>query len=470
MVLTFGARLVALKMAITLLVCLVLCILLYAGVRFALYRDVDGFLTAEIQELQLKLQEEGTSLESTEQCIRNEIGVRRRGDFSIRVLDVNGTTLISSKVSGDKPWLVPPELRSAEHTLHRTERDERGNVRTCSKRILGNDGTTYIAQTTYRLNDLENTLWRFAQFCALALLGAAVLSALGGRILGRQALMPISRIMSDARKIGVENLSARLVLRGSGDELDQLAKTFNEVFERLEAQVDQLRQFTADAAHELRTPLAALRGTAEVALSGKRTTEELRATLVDSIEEYDRLSKIAEDLLLLARADTGQLVIRQAPVELNRAVRDVVDLYTPLAEEAGLRLSCQIASTVWVIGDDGRMRQMLGNILDNAIKYSPRGGAVSIDLVAGEPATLTISDTGSGIAAHDLPHVFDRFYRADRARQRERGSGLGLAISQTIVRAHRGTISVRSDVGKGTVVTVQLPRHINEHSAQPGGA
>lgn len=467
MVLTFWARLVSLKITITLLVCLVLCIMLFAGVRFALYRDIDGFLTAEINELQAKLEGPASSLTSTERRIRTEIGVRRRGDFSIRVLDTKGAVLISSSPNGGgRRWLVPEILPGKDEVLLSTDEDERGNVRTCSKWIELDDGASCIAQTTYRLDDLENTLWRFGQFCGLALLTAAVLSALGGHVLARQALLPISQMSSDARQISVENLNARLVLRGSGDELDQLAKTFNEMFERLESQVEQLRQFTADAAHELRTPLAALRGTAEVAISQNRTPEELRATLVDSIEEYDRLSKIAEDLLLLARADAGQLVIRQVPLELNRAIRDIVDLYLPLAEEAGVHVSCDLSQPVWVLGDDGRIRQMLGNILDNAIKYSPKGAAIHLRLLGDNPAILTIADTGAGIAAEDLAHVFDRFYRADRARQRERGTGLGLAISQTIVRAHGGNISLESTIGKGTTVTVRLPKFISER--QPG--
>ena len=231
------------------------------------------------------------------------------------------------------------------------------------------------------------------------------------------------------------------------------------MFARLEKQVDQLRHFTADAAHELRTPLAALRGAAEVALSGQRSAEEFRTVLAESIEEYDRLARIADDLLLLARADAGQDFIRQAPFRLDVALHDVVDLFAPAADERGVKLALSECEAAWIDGDDGRLRQMISNLLDNAIKFTPASGSVSVMLVAANGAAeLTVRDTGSGVATEHLPRVFDRFYRADRARVRkDGGAGLGLAICQTIVAAHNGSIDISSEPGDGTTVTVRLP-------------
>lgn len=457
---TLGGRLTALATGITLTVSLLVCVALYVGIRYSLYREVDAFLAGEVMEFRAILSASGGDLDDVQQRIRAELGSRQRGDLTFRLLNSGGGVLLTSDAANGlpDPWPVPP--RSAAEMLFRTESGSElaTHTRTGSQWIDAADGSTRIVQATYLLDQVNASLARFLQICAAGLAIAALLAVIGGRVLAARGLRPVSRMVTAARKISVENLRQRLDRSGSGDELDVLAETFNEMFERLERQVAQLRQFTADAAHELRTPLAALRGNAELALSERRSSEELRTAIAESIEEYDRLARIADDLLLLARADAGQEFVRRAPLRLDMAVADVVDLFSPVAEERGVVLRCSAECEVWVDGDDGRLRQMIGNMLDNAIKYTPSGGSVDVALAtANGLAELTIRDTGAGIPPEHLPRVFDRFYRADRARTREGGAGLGLSISSTIVEAHRGTIHLGSRPGVGTTVSVKLP-------------
>lgn len=456
---TLGGRLTALATGITLVVSLLVCAALYLGIRYSLYREVDAFLAGEVMEFRAILSAARGDLADVQRRVRAELGSRQRGDLTFRLLDADGRVLLTSDASNGlpDPWPVP--ARPSTQMLIRTESGSNlaAHSRTGSQWIEWPDGFTRIVQATYLLDQVNASLSRFLQICAAALGAAAVLAVIGGRILAARSLRPVANMVSAARKISVENLRNRLDRTQAGDELDVLASTFNEMFERLEKQVAQIRQFTADAAHELRTPLAALRGNAEVALSRERCPEELRTTIAESIEEYDRLSRIADDLLLLARADAGQEFIRRKPMRLDVAVGDVVDLFAPLAAERGVSLRCAPGSAVWIEGDDGRLRQMVGNLLDNAIQHTPSGGRVDVELAApNASAELTVRDTGAGIAPEHLPHVFDRFYRADRARTREGGAGLGLAISRTIAEGHCGTIGLRSTVGQGTSVWVKL--------------
>jgi len=285
--------------------------------------------------------------------------------------------------------------------------------------------------------------------------------ALGvGGFLARRSLRPVRRIIEIAQGMGAHDLRQRVPLSGSHDEMDQLALTLNGMLGRIEDQVRKIQRFTADAAHELRTPLTALRGNAEVALSRPRTSEELREVIEESIGQYERLQRIAEDLLLLARLDAGDSVIRRETVALHAAVLDVVDLYAPIAEEKGLSLVVEKADQLFIEGDDGRLRQMFGNLLDNAIKYTPPKGLIRV-LVAqcNGHAQIQMMDTGIGISAEDLPRVFDRFYRADPSRSAGSapGAGLGLSICRSIIEAHGGTLEIASKPGSGTTVCAHLP-------------
>ncbi len=461
---SIGLRLTLWSAGVTFVAAAVLCLVLYAGLHYSLQHEVDAFLEGEVREFLGTVNRHPGNDPGLERSIRTELGTRLHHDLAFRLYDAAGRLMVSSEPDDAvaQAWRPPADWEN-DPTAFRFETirvpNEAAPFRLCSLRVKTADGRSCIAQAGYRLDRMIASLAMFRRVCLAGLGLALVLSLAGGRIMARRSLRPVQTLTETARRIDGQRLSQRVPLAGTGDELDLLAETINRMLDRIQDHVRQVRQFTADASHELRTPLAALRGAAEVALSHERSVAELRTVLVESVEEYDRLARIAEDLLLLARADAGQDILRRERVRLDQAVADVVDLYRPLAEEAGVELTFEQGPHIWIAGDRGRLRQLAGNLIDNAIKYSPPGRPVEVRLrTANGTAWLDITDHGPGIAPEQLRHVFDRFYRADDARCRDRGgAGLGLAICRTIARAHGGDISLQNAPDHGAVVTVSLP-------------
>jgi heavy metal sensor kinase len=464
---TIGVRLTLWGAAITLLACVLMCAILYFGLRHSLVVEVDGFLEGEVCEFRAILTEEqeGTDFPNVEREIRRELGSRLRRDLTFRLLNSSGQLLLTSdpKDPLPNPWRLEPighaELESTSAVTLRPSRGQ-SSYRVCSLWIKLHDGVPYVAQAAYVFDGVENSLALFRQVCMAALLAVPVMALAGGYVLAQRSLRPVERITQTARLIGARELSHRIPLSGSGDELDRLARTLNDMLERIEGQVLRMQQFTADASHELRSPLAALRGGAEVALSRPRSAEELRAVLEESMEHYTRLSRIAEDLLLLARADVGQLPLTRDWILLNQAVVDVVDLYTPLAQDRGIVLRMTEGPEVRIFGDGARVRQLVGNLIDNAVKYGGTGCRITASVAqTNARAVIIVADDGAGIPPQDLPYLFDRFYRAERSRSGRTpgGAGLGLPICRTIARLHGGDIRIESLLNQGTTVTVDLP-------------
>jgi signal transduction histidine kinase len=262
-----------------------------------------------------------------------------------------------------------------------------------------------------------------------------------------------------ASAIGVANLDRRLVVRGAGDELDAVAIAFNGVVARLERVIDDMRQFSAAMAHEIRTPLAAMRADMELSLSANRSPDQQQKAAASQIEEVDKLTRLLSQLLTLARAEAGELRVEREPFDLADLCHSVVEVLEPVAESRDVSLTYRCHDDVAVTGDRSWIERLLLNLIDNALKFTPPGGRVEIlvDCVD-DLATLTIRDSGIGIPTQALPHVFERFYRADSARSPEvDGAGLGLALVKWIAERHQGTVDIASEEGCGTVVTVRLP-------------
>ncbi|HEU4641748.1 MAG TPA: HAMP domain-containing sensor histidine kinase [Gemmatimonadaceae bacterium] len=317
--------------------------------------------------------------------------------------------------------------------------------------------------TEVAIKELIGTMLVIAPLLLIASVGLAY--AIAGR-----ALRPVDRIINEVQAItDGRSLHRRLPLEESNDEMGRLAVTLNEMIERLEKSFAALRRFTADASHELKTPLAVLRADVERAMGNGSTRAEKLVALEEALQETTRMADLVESLLTLARADEGRFDLHREAVALEPLVRDVFETATILGESAGLTVTMPEPAHPVVFGDRPRLRQLFLNLTTNAIKYTPRGGSVEITLVCRDrTASFSVRDTGMGISAADLPHIFERFYRADRARSRspERGGfGLGLAISQWIAEAHGGTISVRSRLGRGSTFTVTLPAIVEDDRA-----
>ncbi|HEX8090748.1 MAG TPA: HAMP domain-containing sensor histidine kinase [Blastocatellia bacterium] len=322
------------------------------------------------------------------------------------------------------------------------------------------DGEMFFVVVGQSLKELQQAQRQLLFLLAISNPVALLLASLGGLWIANKALRPVDRLTRAAERIGRGNLNERVEEVSSNDEIGRLAATFNEMISKLEQAFERERRFTADASHELKTPLAVLRGDIEVALRRDRPPEEYKRVLASSLEEIARLTKLTDDLLTLARSDAGERVLELEPVRLDKLAAEAHAYIQPLAESVGITLGYNAPRPPIIVeGDEKRLKQLLVNLLDNAIKYTPPGGSVRLALAAEDSSALIeVSDTGRGIPADALPHVFERFYRrSDPKDSRVTGFGLGLAISKWIVDAHGGIIEIDSADGKGSRFRVRLP-------------
>ena len=326
---------------------------------------------------------------------------------------------------------------------------------------LSSDQTLGFAAVAEPLRVVEAGLSELRRDLFAGVFLVLLLASAGGYFLARKSLAPIASMNSQTQRISAENLSARLDVTDSRDELGRLATTINDLLARLENSFQEQQRFIADASHELRTPLAVLRGETEVALNKTRTVEEYEQSLSLIQDEAERLSRIVEDLFILARQPVNtRAALNKERVSLNDAVRDCARAAQVLAMQKGIRLSLEKDSPVLTLnGDEDLIRRMILNLLENAVKYTPSGGKISLALGRQNGnAEIIVRDTGIGIPEAAQPHVFDRFYRVDKARARAMGgAGLGLSIAQWIVEVHGGEINLTSTPGHGTTFTVVLP-------------
>jgi heavy metal sensor kinase len=309
------------------------------------------------------------------------------------------------------------------------------------------------------LKSVNETNFRFLLIMAGVLPLGLLLAGTGGWVLAHRALKPVGRMTETARRIGFEKLDQRLEETGTGDELDNLAKTLNQMLTRLDDAFRQVRRFSADVSHELQTPLTILKGELEVALRSPRAPEEYQQTLVSALEEIDRIARLVEGLLLLARAEAGVLRMDHREVNLEEVLESVHQILRPIAESRGVELRLGSMEPLHVSGDRERLQRMVSNLVDNAIKYTRPGGFVTIGLGReGANASIVVSDTGIGIPPEEREQIFQAFYRASEARSlAETGTGLGLSIARSIASAHSGTIAAESNPEKGSTFRVLLP-------------
>lgn len=336
-------------------------------------------------------------------------------------------------------------------------------------------GEHYIVEVGLPLTDTQNALDRLRNILLGLLPLGVLLGSAGGWWMSRRALSPVDEMTRAARSLSLRNLRARLTVPATGDELARLAETWNEVLGRLDNAVQRLVQFSADASHELRTPVALVRTTAEVALRHERSPADYRRALAQIQGEAEQMSQLIEALLWLARSDSGQERNPYTLVDLCILVQSACKQLAPPAFARQLQFTCRTScEAVEVLGDEGSLRRLTVLLIENALKYTLPGGTVEVWVGRhAHGAMIEVRDTGIGIAPEDLPHIFERFWRADRARTSGSGTGLGLAIAKEIVESHCGSITVESSPQRSTVFTVILPTAPggpDEHTPAPGNS
>src|SRR5215475_4164557 len=324
----------------------------------------------------------------------------------------------------------------------------------------GRDG--YLLFVGASMQPIEDTLDSFLEGLAWLIPTGVLLAAIASWFMAGKALQPVGELGKAASEIAFSRLDRRLPVRGTDDELDKLAIEFNETLARLENAVAEMKQFTASISHELRTPLAILRGEAEVALMQQNSAEQYRRVLASQLEEFEKLTRLINQLLTLARAESGEVEIAHEPVNISAMAQTLAEALEPVAAAKELTLSCTCGPNVTVRGDSAWIERIILNLLDNAIKFTRPGGHVKVRVSQdSQTATLEVEDDGIGIPADALPHIFERFYRADASRSnRVDGTGLGLSLVKWAVDQHHGSINVESLASKGSRFRVKLPSEI----------
>jgi len=437
---------------------------LYAGVAslflfLSLREDFDQNLLGDVETVEGMLAKEpngGVSLHSR----RPDAPEPRIGHF-IEVWSPEGSLLYRSAALRDQTLGGPPGPDEGLHDpAPSTIRLPNGTRVRLASGVYHVEDQRVVLRVAYS----EEGLWReLGEFGGVLLLGfpiAVLLAGFGGYALARKALSPIDSMATQAKKISAERLGDRLSIENPEDEVGKLGTVFNEMLGRLQSAFDQLRRFTADASHELRTPLTAIRSVGEVALQDERSPAEYRDVIGSMLEEVDRLTRLAESLLALSRADAGHVQLQREVIPLVHLAREASSVVEVLAEEKRQQIGIEGDANLVVSVDRLILRQAIVNLLDNAIKYSAPGSGILVRVRSegDKQVFLEVIDQGPGIPSEHQPHVFDRFYRVDKARTREwGGAGLGLSITRWAVEVHGGDISLESKEDKGSTFRVSLP-------------
>jgi heavy metal sensor kinase len=391
----------------------------------------------------------------------NELGSVWAGAALLEVSDADGKIIFQSEPFKNPYGILPPITKS-EITFLTTNLDY--SQYRIAMRAAEANGHIFRVRAAVPTEPFDQALDRFRLILRETLPFLVVLASLAGYWLSGRALAPVNAIIRTARGVGVQNLSSRLAVPPASDELRRLSETLNAMLGRIEASVKRITQFTADASHDLRTPVALIRTSAELALRRSRTEEEYRETLSRILATSEETTHLIENLLTLARADAGAAELHFEDLDLVPHLERIAAEAGILAASKGIQVSSELAAgPVRVSADPAAIERLLLIVVENAVKYTPSGGKIALNLSNGAgSARIEVRDSGIGISGKDLPHIFERFYRADQARSRETGgSGLGLAIAHWIVDLHGGLIEAESASGNGSVFRITLPTAAN---------
>jgi heavy metal sensor kinase len=430
------------------------------AMRASVYHATDDELRDRVRGVKQFMDNQISSLSVPE--IRDEFrehSVLGPGGDLFQVCDQEGQWLYRSvPLENANVAIALPESLSAPS--FRDVQIDRHWLRFYSQRITVS-GKPYTVQVASLMNEAYEAIERFRLILLFAAPLLLIASSAGGYWLSARALAPVDDISQAAQRISIENLDNRLAVPPTGDQLQRLSETLNAMLSRLASSVRRMKQFTADASHELRAPISLIRTTAEVAVQKRdRPAADYLQALDEVLEEAERTSQVVDSLMLLARTDSGNELFETATADFTVIVRGAAEQGEKLVRNRGLKFSVNVGGgPVWVEADADALRRVLLILVDNASRYTPSGGSVSVNCqLHNDAAVVSVSDTGIGIAKEDIAHIFDRFWRADKARSRAQGgAGLGLSIAKWIVDMHEGSIEVESEPGKGSTFRLSVP-------------
>lgn len=452
---TLRVRLAAWNTLVVVLTVLITLVAVREGSRLLLLRATDEMLLEETLELALGIEAVYPDSEAIYQQMDQKARGHQHRHLFVQLLNPDGDVLRSSPNTPAISSVSLPLVQGAN--LFRV-----GLYKIAQRKMDRARIPNYIVRVGCSVDMVDEEVQGLSRIIMQVGLAIIIVSPFGGYWLAGRATRPLARINQTASRLRPRHMEERLPIRGTDDELDHLSSTINRFLDQIADYLQRNREFVANAAHELRSPLAAIQSCVEVALNSDRSTDEYKDLLFGIVEQCRDLGGLVNQLLLLAESDAGGMRIESAPIELGELVEGSMEMFRPAAEERGLKLDSKLQSQLALRGDRNRLRQVVNNLLDNAIKFTPGGGRVTVRLtddLEKKQVVLRVSDTGPGIAADDLPHIFERFFRGDKSRRRQhgaRGNGLGLSICHSIVQAHGGELSVQSTLGQGATFTVRL--------------
>lgn len=443
---------------------------LYITMAKVLYTEVDGKIKAMAQVTASSIPKLTGHFDLTQldRMMEEKLGFKTPGKF-IQILDNTGTVGQTSANLQTHPLPISIDalMKASYRQIHYETipiKNSKYPIRVVTYPIIESNEVTNILQIGTSLQNVQDTLHKLMLALLFGVPASTALASVGGWFMARKSLRPVNDITTAARTITAKNMDQKIEVTNPRDEVGRLAETFNDMISRLHNSFRQVSQFTSNASHELRTPLTILRGEMEVALRSRRTADEYKEVITSGLEEVERLSQMVEELLLLSKTDHGELRLNISDFPLNHLMESSYDNARILASGKGITITVSPIDQVYIQGDEMRLRQLLLNLIDNAIKYTPYGGRIALSLSKdSEYAYITVKDSGIGIAKEDQDRIFERFYRVDQSRSKEiDGTGLGLAICKWITDAHGGYISVASELHKGSTFTVTLPlKHVS---------
>jgi len=439
-------------------------LLFYALITSFIRQQTDQDLLAQVNRFSTLLaSEEIEGVKSAAIIEAQGAGVKK---VFIRLLSLNGQVFSSSNMAYWKDiriheTAIKELLRGRSHvfeTITIPQRKEKVRI------LYAMLGRTVVLQVGQAMESYSRFLDAFKGIFITTMTFLIVVAAGIGWFMARQAVSGVEAVTRTAQKISGGTLEERVPVKTRGDEIDQLAITFNQMLDRIQTLLTEIKEMSDNMAHDLRSPITRIRGIAEVTLTTGKSLGEYEAMAASTIEECDRLLDMINTMLMISKAEAGVDHLTREEIDLAGVVQEACRLFEPTAEDKGIALSCHLPDESRFLGDTRMIQRMLSNLLDNAIKYTPPGGSVSVSVSENHgQVVLSVEDTGVGISPRDLPHIFERFYRGDESRS-QTGIGLGLSLARAIARGHGGDITTTSNPNQGSTFTVTLPKSLPPHS------